>query len=56
MKRVNKEYTEREVKVYRLGLEDAQKQMHWMEAVGDRKHNQDEDEIIRTSQRSWRKL
>ena len=34
MKRVNKEYTEREVKVYRLGLEDAKKQMHWMEAVG----------------------
>ena len=34
MKRVNEEYTEREVKVYRLGVEDAKKQIHWMEAVG----------------------
>ena len=34
MKRVNEEYTEREVKVYRLGVEDAKKQVHWMEAVG----------------------
>ena len=34
MKRVDKEYTEREVKVYRLGVEDAKKQVHWMEAVG----------------------
>ena len=34
MKRVNEEYTERAVKVYRLGVEDAKKQIHWMEAVG----------------------
>ena len=34
MKRVDEEYTEREVNVYRLGVEDAQKQVHWMEAVG----------------------
>ena len=27
-KRINKEYTEREVKVYRLGVEDAKKQVH----------------------------
>ena len=34
MKRVDEEYTERAVKVYRLGVEDAKKQIHWMEAVG----------------------
>ena len=34
MKGVNEEYTERAVKVYRLGVEDAKKQIHWMEAVG----------------------
>ena len=34
MKRVNEEYTEREVKVYSLGVEDAKKRIHWMEAVG----------------------
>ena len=39
IKRVDEEYTEREVKVYRLGVEDAKKQVHWMEAVGGRKHN-----------------
>ena len=33
-KKINKEYTEREVKVYRLRVEDARKQVHWMEAVG----------------------
>ena len=33
MKRVNEDYTEREVKVYRLGVEDAKRQIHWMEAV-----------------------
>ena len=34
MKRVDEDYTEREVKVYRLGVEDAKRQIHWMEAVG----------------------
>ena len=34
MKRVNEEYTEREVKVYCLGVEDAKTRIHWMEAVG----------------------
>ena len=34
MKRVNEEYTEREVKVYRLGEEDSKRRIHWMEAVG----------------------
>ena len=34
MKRVNKEYTKREVKMYCLGEEGAMKQVHWMEAVG----------------------
>ena len=34
MKRVNKDYSEREVKVYCLGVEDAKRQIHWMEAVG----------------------
>ena len=34
IKRVDKEYTEREVKVYRLRVEDAKKQVHWIEAVG----------------------
>ena len=33
MKRVNEEYTEREVKVYRLRVKDEKKQIHWMEAV-----------------------
>ena len=33
MKRLNEEYTERDVKVYRLGVEDAKKRIHWMEAV-----------------------
>ena len=35
MKRVNKEYTKREVKMYCLGEEGAMKQVHWM----GRKHN-----------------
>ena len=34
MKRVDEEYTESEVKVYWLEVEDVQKQFHWMEAVG----------------------
>ena len=34
MKRVDKEYAEREVKVYRIAVEDTKKQIHWMEAVG----------------------
>ena len=34
IKRVNEEFTEREVTVYRLGVEDAKKQVHRMEAVG----------------------
>ena len=34
MKRVNEDYTEREVKVYRLRVEDAKRQIHWMGAVG----------------------
>ena len=34
MKRVNEEYTETEVKVYRLGVEDAKRRIHWIEAVG----------------------
>ena len=34
MKRVNEEYTEREVKVYRLGVENAKKLVNWIEAVG----------------------
>ena len=33
IKRVAKEYTKREVKVCRLGVEGAKKQVHWMEAV-----------------------
>ena len=52
MKRVNKEYTEREVKVYRLRVEDAKKQVHWMEAVGvgsitESVPLQNKDEIMR---------
>ena len=34
MKRVNKDYSEREVKVYCFRVEDAKRQIHWMEAVG----------------------
>ena len=34
MKTVNKDYSEREVKLYCLGVEDAKRQIHWMEAVG----------------------
>ena len=34
MKRINKEYAKREVKVYRIAVEDTKKQIHWMEAVG----------------------
>ena len=34
MKRVSEEYTEREVKVYWLGVEDEEKQIHWMEDIG----------------------
>ena len=34
MKRVNEDYSKQEVKVYRLGVEDAKRQIHWMEAVG----------------------
>ena len=34
MKRVDEDYTEKEVKVYRIRLEDAKRQIHWMEAVG----------------------
>ena len=34
MKRVNEDYSKRDVKVYRLGVEDAKRQIHWMEAVG----------------------
>ena len=37
MKRVNKEYTVREVKVYRLGVEDSKKQVHG--GSRGRKHN-----------------
>ena len=52
IKRVDEEYTEREVKVYRLGVEDAKKQVHWMEAVGVGRITesvplQNEDEIRR---------
>ena len=34
MKRVDEDYTEKEVKVYRIGVEDAKRRIHWMEAVG----------------------
>ena len=34
MKRVNEDYSEREVKVYRLRVEDAKRQIYGMEAVG----------------------
>ena len=34
IKRVAEEYTEREVKAYRLRVEDNKKQVHWIEAVG----------------------
>ena len=34
MKRVDEEYTDREVKVYRIRVEDAKRRIHWMEAVG----------------------
>ena len=34
MKRVDEEYTKREVKVNRLGVEDAKRRIHWMKAVG----------------------
>ena len=34
MKRVDKEYIVKEVKVYRLGVEDEKKQIQWVEAVG----------------------
>ena len=34
MKRVNEDCTEREVKVYQLGVEDAKRQINWIEAVG----------------------
>ena len=36
IKRVNDEYIKREVKVYQLWVEDAKRQIHWMEAVGIR--------------------
>ena len=36
MKRVDKEYIVKEVKVYRLGVEDEKKQIQWVEAVGVR--------------------
>ena len=34
MKRVNEDYFKREVKVYCLGVEDAKRRIHWIEAVG----------------------
>ena len=34
VKRVNKDFSEREVKVYRLEVKDAKRQIHWMEAAG----------------------
>ena len=34
LKIVDKDYTEKEVKVYRIGVEDAKMKIHWMEAVG----------------------
>ena len=34
IKRENEDYTKKEVKVYRLKVEDAKKKVHWMEAVG----------------------
>ena len=36
MKRVDKDYTEKEVKVYQIGVEDAKRRIHWMEAEGVR--------------------
>ena len=34
MERIDEEYTEREVKVYLLLVEDTKRRIHWMEAVG----------------------
>ena len=31
---VDEDYTEKEVKVYRIGVEDDTGKVHWMEAVG----------------------
>ena len=33
MKKVDEDYMEKEVRVYLIGVEDARRQIHWMEAV-----------------------
>ena len=34
LKVVDEDYTKKEVKVYRIGVEDAKMKIHWKEAVG----------------------